>query len=273
LYKSENRREIKRAYKLVDKIKKDIKNLEQVLNGDEVYSPPSLNNDTLISYLSSVDPKKKGLYFQFNECRDITIIFKNQEIEHKHYIETYENKIDEIDKQIVSLNGNGEINKKQSLWKEKLDYKRKIDIHTRDLDDIYNDLDSYIIKSKHLENKIYEFQNALNASRVLSNNVEFSLSIIGPDHLSKEGQTLEEALNTLSRLESSSNKFKEFIEEYAIKKNSQTDNIYNKVSKTSKDSNGEEISTKILNKNKSVSDYSKSDMKAMRDTYFENLGY
>lgn len=273
LYKQENKNEIKKAYKLINKVKKDMKILENVLNGEEVYDPPSLNNDALITYLSAVDPKKKGLYFRFNECKEITLIFKNEEVAHKNYIEMYENQIDNLNEQLASLQGTDNLDKLKSITKEKMDYKRKIEGHTRTLEDIYNDLDNYIIKSKHLENKIYEFQNALNASRVLSNNMELSLGIIGPDHMSLEGQTLDNAMKNLSQLQKSGNLFTKFVEEYATQKNSKNDQLYSKVDKTSKDSNGEEMSTKILNKNKSIFNYSKANMKAMRDTYFKDIGY
>ncbi|MFW6310972.1 MAG: hypothetical protein ACOC1K_01925 [Nanoarchaeota archaeon] len=273
MYKNANKREIKKAYKLIDEVNKDIKSLEQVLNGDELYNPPKTNNEAILDYFSSIDPKRKGLHFKFNESEEITVMFRHQELEHEAYIKDYEGQIEKLDDQIKNLQEENNIDKIKELTQEKLEYKRKIDSHTRDLDGIHNDLDKYIIKTKQIHNKIYEFENALNACRALSNNMEISLSIIGPDHLSIEGKTLNHAVENLTNLEKKGEQFNKLIEVYASKKNSKTQNIYARAEQIARTSNGEEIYKKIIDKNKSAFNYTKANMKAMRDTYFKDIGY
>lgn len=272
LYKAENKRELKKAYSLVDIVKKNTKTIEKVLNGDEVYNPQSYNNEALISYLSSIDPRRKGLYFKYNESRDTAILLNNEEKEHQYYITEYEQKIDNIDSQIHKY-GLNQIDKVKNLNKEKLSLIRKIESHKRTINDIETDLNKHIIKNKYYENKIFEFENALNRSRSLSNNLEFSLSIAGPDYMSPEGKILDNSIKNLSELQRINDKFKDFIEEYAVKKNSKTEKLYTRIDNSTKDSNGEETYEKILDKNKAFHNQSKANMKAMRDTYFKNLGY
>jgi hypothetical protein len=271
MYKLENKRELKRAYGSLDVLKKDIKVLEKALNGEEIYNPPSLNNADLLRYINNVSPKRKGLYFRDSELKDINLMYRSQEIELNNRISLFEQQIEGIDNKLVDVKSS-DINIARSLSKERTNLMRMLDSYQRKVEDINNDMNKYIIEHKIVENMIYEYSTILNTGRNLYNNVELSLSIVGSD-LSPEGKTLEQAIGSLKNVKNISEKFKSFITKYAVEKKSRNSRLCDEVNKVVSDDNGEELSDSITRINKQLYNSSKSNMKAMRDTYFNNLGF
>ncbi len=272
LYKIENRKEIKKAYKILDNVQKDIENLETILKGKETYKLPTGGTKEFIEYISNIDPKKKGLYFKEQELRDITILFKNKELEHKDHIDTYKEKIEEIEQKTDSENNYTNQTLKE-LRQEKHNYARLINAHQRRREEINHELDGYICEIKIIQNQICEQQNLLNYTRSLSNNIKFSLNIVGQDFTTEEGKAYTKAMKNMTSLQKLGDKFKTYAEEFVKNKNTKLDNIYKKAEHTIRTDNGEELSDSILAKNKSIFNQSSANMKAMRDTYFEQLGY
>lgn len=274
LYKVENRKEINRAYKKLEQVKTGITNIEKVLNGKETYKIPNTTDEALITYISSVDPKKKGLYFKEQELTDITVMFKNKEIDHKDTINKYEEQIDKLRKKIEQAKEkNYEKDTVINLRKQKFNLNRLKKSHERRIAEINHELDSYIGDLKLVQNNIYQHQKLLDASRKLSNNIKFSLNIIGPEYVTDEGKMFGKNVKNLSELQKVGERFKNYVTEFIDNKNTKLERIYSKVDETVSDENGGQLGDKILRKNKADFDKSAATLKAIRDTYFEQLDY
>lgn len=274
LYKIENRREIKKAYKKLDQVKANISKVELTLNGKETYKITNTTDEGLITYISSVDPKKKGLYFKEQEITDITVMFKNKEIEHEHTINKYEEQIETLRNQIDQVkDDNYEKDTLIALKKQKFNLSRLKQSHERRIKEINHELDSYIGDLKLVKNKIYQNQKLLDASRKLSNNIKFSLDVIGPDYVSEEGKTFGQSVKNLTELQKMGEKFKNYVTEFLENKHTRLEKIYTRVDDTVSDENGEQLQDTVLKNNKASFDKSAATLKAIRDTYFDELDY
>ena len=271
MYDLENKKQIKKAYKLLDDVKKETKNIEKIINGEVTYNPPALDEQSLFTYWSSINPKKKGLSFLNQEYQDVTILLKEYEEIHKNNIEIYEDKIKEIDEQMMKAktqNGNS-----HNFFKEKHNLIRLKEREKENLDAIESELNNYIIDKTIVKINLNDAKNAVNLNKQLIDVAEISFKIIGYNVMTPEGKAIDAAYTKMEELREKIDHFKGYIEEFATGKNSKAKTRYDKVQGTIGNNRGEKISKEISTVYETLNNESKSSMKAMRDTYFEELGY
>jgi hypothetical protein len=143
----------------------------------------------------------------------------------------------------------------------------------QNLEEIEYELNDYIINKTIVEINLNDAKNVVNLNKQLIDVAEISFKLIGYNIMTPEGKSIDAAYTKMEELREKIDHLKGYIEEYAIGKNSKAKTRYDQVQGTINDNKGEKISKEISTLYETLNNESKSSMKAMRDTYFEKLGY
>ena len=271
LYNLENKQELKKVNNFLNNVQSDLTNIEKVLNGKEVYNPPSTNNEDILNYISSISPERKGLFFKNSELKDILIMYKSHEDEIDIHLKHFENQISSIDEKLSNKDASTSVKALIELKKEKMNYIRKADMHTRKLEDIRYDMDKYICLQQETENSIYKHLNTLDNGRTLYNTLNAILKA-GPG-MSREDKLLEKIDKNLNEATDMCERLYPFAKEHVENMKNINKSFDGRVKKVTTDDKGNQLSLEILDMRKNLYNSTMSNMKARRETYFRNLGF
>jgi hypothetical protein len=271
LYNLENKQELKKVNNVLNTVQSDLTNIEKILNGKEVYNPPSSNNEDILNYISSISPERKGLFFKNSELKDILIMYKSHEDELDIHLKHFENQISSVDEKLNEKSGSLNVKGLIELKKEKMNYMREADMHTRKIEDIRYDMDKYISLQQETESIIYKHLNTLDNGRILYNTLNAILKA-GPG-ISRENKLLEKIDRNLNAATNMCERLYPFAKEHVDNMKNSSKSFDERVKKVTTDDKGNQLSLEILDMQKSLYNSTMSNMKARRETYFRNLGF
>lgn len=271
LNKITSKKDIKQAYSNLEQLKKEIKTLEDRLTGKETYKMPETYDETLVTYINSTDPKRKGLYFKEQELNDVLILLKNKESDYKYAIDDLTSK---INKKTEQLENTQELSRTETreLKTDRINLNRQIKLYEQRQTEINYEIDKYVARAKSIKYEIQVTENTLNKGRNTLYFTEQALEIISTN-LEYQSNTLISTINTIDKINMHSGKLKQYLELHGNEQQNSLERIYKESDKLITNQEGEEYFDTYHQKNRAIRSKDSAALKAKRNNFFEELGY
>lgn len=274
IYRIEGKKEIKKVKKILIDAKRNMDELERILEGEATYKVQNNVDDSLIEYLNSIDPKNKGLYFKEQQIRDMNILLRNMELDYESSINNLDKKIEGLDAQIRKYEDtNTSAETLRNLKKQKIFFKRNKDLRKQRISYIRATIDKYISDHEQIETDIRRAENTLEYTRKLYNFVEHEIKLIETHYVPNGKDGTSKTNESMRNLKEIGERLKEITTKDVSGKIEQEEAMYKQIDQVISTESGQSFAKEMLLKSRAIYNKQSADKKAIRDNYFKEIGY